>query len=66
MDQTIITLGLIFGIIYLVSFIALLFCALSGDRKSPAARAVLIATLLPVIGYPLAAWYASKHPRNGI
>lgn len=66
MDQTIIVLGAIFGFIYLVSFIALLFCALSGDRKSPAARAVLIATLLPVIGYPLAAWYASKHPRNGI
>lgn len=66
MDQTIIVLGTIFGLIYLVSFIALLFCALSGDRKSPAARAVLIATLLPVIGYPLAAWYASKHPRNGI
>lgn len=66
MDQTISVLVLIFGLIYLVAFIALLFCALSGDRKSPAARAVLIATLLPVIGYPLAAWYASKHPRNGI
>lgn len=66
MDQTVIVLGIVFGIIYLVSFVALLFCALSGDRKSPAARAVLIATLLPVIGYPLAAWYASKHPRNGI
>lgn len=66
MDQTIIVLGTILGLIYLVSFIALLFCALSGDRKSPAARAVLIATLLPAIGYPLAAWYASKHPRNGI
>ena len=64
MDQTIIVLGLVFGFIYLVSFIALLFCALSGERKSPAARAVLIATLLPVIGYQLAAWYASKHPRN--
>ena len=66
MDQTIIVLGTIFSFIYLVAFIALLFCALSGDRKSPAARAVLIATLLPVIGYPLAAWYVSKHPRNGI
>lgn len=66
MDQTIVIFGLIVGIIYLVSFIALIFCALSGERKSPAARAVLIATLLPVIGYPLAAWYASKHPRNGI
>lgn len=66
MDQAVIVLGIVFGIIYLVSFVALLFCALSGDRKSPAARAVLIATLLPVIGYPLAAWYASKHPRNGI
>lgn len=66
MDQTIIVLGLVFGFIYLVAFIALLFCALSGDRKSPAARAVLIATMLPVFGFPLAAWYASKHPRNGI
>lgn len=66
MDQTVIVLGIVFGIIYLTSFVALLFCSLSGDRKSPAARAVLIATLLPVIGYPLAAWYASKHPRNGI
>lgn len=66
MDQAIIAFGLVFGFVYLVAFIALLFCALSGDRKSPAARAVLIATLLPVIGYPLAAWYASKHPRNGI
>ena len=66
MDQTIIVLGIVFGFIYLVAFIALLFCALSGDRKSPAARAVLITTLLPVIGFPLAAWYASKHPRNGI
>lgn len=66
MDQTIIVLGTIFGIIYLISFVALLFCALSSERKSPAARAVLIATMLPVIGYPLAAWYASKHPRNGI
>lgn len=66
MDQTIIVLGIVFGIIYLVSFVALLFCALSGDRKSPAARAVLIATMLPVLGFPMASWYASKHPRNGI
>jgi hypothetical protein len=65
MDATIVILWII-GVIYLVAFIALLFCALSGDRKSPAARAVLIATMLPAIGYPLAAWYASKHPRNGI
>ena len=66
MDQTIVVFGLIVSIIYLVSFVALLFCALSGERKSPAARAVLIATLFPVFGFPLAAWYASKHPRNGI
>nr|DAP03993.1 MAG TPA: hypothetical protein [Caudoviricetes sp.] len=66
MDQTLAILLLVTGAIYLVAFIALIFCALSGERRSPAARAVLIATLLPVIGYPLAAWYASKHPRNGI
>lgn len=66
MDQTIVILGFIFGVIYLASFVALIFCALSGERKSPAARAVLIATLFPVFGLPLAAWYASKHPRNGI
>ena len=66
MDQTIIVLGFIIGIIYLFSFIALIFCALSGERKSPAARAVLIATLFPVFGFPMAAWYASKHPRNSI
>lgn len=66
MDQTIIVLGLIFGFIYLVASISLIYCALSGNHKSPAARAVLIATLLPVFGFPLAAWYASKHPRNSI
>ena len=66
MDQALAATLLVVGFIYLVAFISLIYCALSGNHKSPAARAVLIATLVPVIGFPLAAWYASKHPRNSI
>ena len=47
---------------YLVSLVALIYSAFSGSR-SPAARAVLIA-MIPFIGFPLAAWYSSKHPRG--
>lgn len=47
---------------YLVSFVALIYSAFSGSR-SPAARAVLI-TIIPIVGFPLAAWYSSKHPRG--
>ena len=49
--------------VYFISFVVLFYLALS-DRRSPAARAAIIACVLPIVGVPLAAWYASKHPRN--
>lgn len=49
--------------VYFVAFVVLLYSALSG-RRSPAARAVIITCFLPIVGIPLAAWYATKHPRN--
>lgn len=48
--------------VYFVAFVVLFYSAFS-DRRSPAARAVIIACFLPIVGVPLAAWYATKHPR---
>ena len=63
MDQTLQYLFVVLSVVYLVSFVALIYNAFSAS-KSPAARAVIIACVLPVIGLPLAAWYSSKHPRG--
>lgn len=49
--------------VHFVAFVVLFYSALS-DRRSPAARAVIIACFLPIVGIPLAAWYATKHPRD--
>jgi drug/metabolite transporter (DMT)-like permease len=63
MDQTMNFLMFVLALIYFVSFVVLFYSALS-DRRSPAARAVIIACFLPIVGVPLAAWYATKHPRK--
>lgn len=62
MDQTLGFLMFVLATVYFVAFVVLFYSALS-DRRSPAARAVIIACFLPIVGVPLAAWYTTKHPR---